>query len=708
MRIPAAFAHATTWVPMLVVLAIGIVAVLWMWRLAKTVLRAVEQNDATLDQRLTESQERAGSERPLSERVVGALGNLLEREPGGKRWIVYGSRVDLYEAYGRGCDEELRGYSPVERLLMAMGHSLTGIALLLTFGLIAWVLAAEIPAAIQGVAQTGNSQASQSGTDALQRAVGLMGAKFAVSALGLLLSLLFSLGFEFRRRRIAAAGEASLRRHRDLFVLAEDYRVEQLRSDLGRAQEGMGGLVQAQTAALTERLDGLAGIEPSVRQVGQELHVRLTGLAEVMQAEVARALEALNAQGTAITSRLDQLASIEVSVKDMGNEVRTHLGLLMKQHVADQICDAVADLRVFADQIAQRLEASLTESFTRLAAETIAQLGAALRSIRESIEGRAGSDVERLIEQMRDMMSGGFQAESQQMTQAMASLRDVLPRLEGQLRAITTDVERQMRERGEEQQRLQAELVRQVEGVVSANERSRVGLEALIDRISRYAEESTQQLQGRLAESGEKAVNSLIAGSAEGLRELRLQLGQVNEIATVNVGTFSREVGAAAEHLAGVRRSLEDGLASLRAMAVELNGGLAGARDGLAAAERAGGLFSAAGESISDATRLTEATVSSLGDRLRQEAGVIEAHRALAGQVEKQVMPVLERVFAGHAEAIEEQSRRLQAAWQQLAERVKQTVEACGAGLQDSVEQLAEQVSVLQRQLDRAQGRAGR
>jgi DNA anti-recombination protein RmuC len=306
------------------------------------------------------------------------------------------------------------------------------------------------------------------------------------------------------------------------------------------------------------------------------------------------------------------------------------------------------------------------------------------------------------------MMSGGFQTESQQMTHAMASLRDVLPRLEEQLRTMTTDVDRQMRERSEEQQRLQGELVRQVEAVVSANERSRAGLEELIERIGRYAVESTEQLQGRLAESGEAAVNSLITTSADGLRELRLQLGQVNEVATVNVEAFGREVGAAAEHVASVRKSLEDGLVSLRAMAVELNGGLAGARDGLAAAERAGGLFSAAGESITDATRLTEATVSSLGDRLQQEAGVIEAHRALAGQVEKQVLPALERVFGGYTEALEEQSRLLQAAWQLLAEKVKQTVDACGAGLQDSVEQLAEQVGVLQKQLDRAQGRPGR
>ena len=87
-----------------------------------------------------------------------------------------------------------------------------------------------------------------------------------------------------------------------------------------------------------------------------------------------------------------------------------------------------------------------------------------------------------------------------------------------------------------------------------------------------------------------------------------------------------------------------------------------------------------AGESITDATRLTEATVSSLGDRLQQEAGVIEAHRALAGQVEKQVLPALERVFARYTEALEEQSRRLQDYLSRSAEKVKHTVERAALG----------------------------
>jgi ABC-type transporter Mla subunit MlaD len=179
-------------------------------------------------------------------------------------------------------------------------------------------------------------------------------------------------------------------------------------------------------------------------------------------------------------------------------------------------------------------------------------------------------------------------------------------------------------------------------------------------------------------------------------------MARINEVANGNVSAFGREVAAAAETLAAARTSLADAVNSLAGMAVDLRTGLAGARDGLAAAERAGGVFATAGSSIGEATRHTQEVVSRLGERLHAEAAVIESHKALAAQLEQRVVPALERAFVNYTRAVEEQSRKLQDGWQQLAERVKHTVEACGAGLQDSVQQLVEQVDLLKRQLDRS------
>lgn len=653
----SAFAEGSTWIPMLVVSLMGIAASIVVWRVGESIRSAVRQNDEALDHALETALSPAhGPDRPLAQRLLAPLARLLAEVPRGDggRWVVHGEAAGLYATYLEACDDALRGQRFFERSLITVGHSLTGIALVFTFGLIAWVLASEVPTAIQGVAQTGDARAGQAGTDALQRAVGLMGAKFAVSALGLLLALVFRSVVDGWRARIAEGVSTSLTRHREMFVSAEDYRAERLRTDLARAQASIGEIV------------------------------------------VARA--------EAVTQRLDQLASIEVSVKDMGNEVKSHLGLLMKQHVADQICDAMAELRVFADQVAERLKSGLSESLT----EGLAKLGVALDMIRSTIEGQAKTDVERLISQIRDMMSGGFQAESQQMTDAMAGLRAVLPGLEAQLRRMTDDVDRQMRERTEDQHRLQAELLRQVQGVVDANERSQAALEDLLGRVGRVAEESTEALRTQLSTSGEEAVKGLFEAAGAGVRELKAQLVQINEMATGNVSAFGQEVAVSSRALLSARESLDHALAAVRGMAAELRDGLSGARDSLAAAERAGGTFSNAGIALGDAARRTHEIVVNLGSRLEQEAGVIESHRALAAQLDAQVLPALEKAFAGYTEAIEEQSRKLQQGWLQLAERVKQTVDRCGAGLQESVEQLADQVGLLQKQLDRAQGRPGR
>jgi hypothetical protein len=132
-------------------------------------------------------------------------------------------------------------------------------------------------------------------------------------------------------------------------------------------------------------------------------------------------------------------------------------------------------------------------------------------------------------------------------------------------------------------------------------------------------------------------------------------------------------------------------------MASDLRAGLSGARDTLVVAERAGGAFSTASGTLADATRRTHDVVANLGNRLDQEASVIEAHRTLSEQISSHVLPALEKAFALYTDAIEEQSRKLQDGWLGLAERVKETVDRCGIGLQESVDQLAEQVELLRK-----------
>lgn len=657
-HVPSAFQHWSTWAPLLVVLCLAVFAFLEFARVARAVRRAVQENDKALDQSLAVAvQPPKGPSRTTGRQLLSRLGRILQRQPQseGSRWIVSGTQADVESIYVEACDDALNGSGGWSQFFIGVGHSLTGVALVFTFALIAWVLVTEVPAAIQGVAQSGNAQASQSGTDALQRAVGLMGAKFVVSALGLFLALLFRGFTSLKRDEIVSGVEASLSRHRDLFVVAEAQRGEMLRSDLRRAQE--------------------------------ELQQSLASSTDV------------------VTQRLDQLASIEVSVKDMGNEVKAHLGSLMKQHIADQICEAVADLRVFVDQIVQRLESSLTESFTHLATDGISKLTSTLAAIQETIERQTKSDVEKLIVQMREMLSGGFESESRQMTQAMTSLKDVLPRLEGQLRGLTEDMAREMRARAEDGQRAQAELGRQVEGLVAASRQSQAAMDELLLRIGRVAEESTGALHRKLSSSGEALIERFLSASEAGVNNLRTEFGRLIEMASENVSGFSREVSGTRDDLAGARALLQEALGDLRAMTIELRDGVDGTRTGLAAAERTANTFSGAGNVIHEAARRSQDAVRDLGERLGQESELVSKHGALATQIQELLVPALERMFVGYTEAMEEQARQLHDSWQQLAERVKQTVDACGAGLQEGVEQFADQVQILQKQLDRPDGK---
>jgi ABC-type transporter Mla subunit MlaD len=654
-HMPAAFEHPSTWAPMLFMLLLGILTSLTLVRAARNVRRAIEENDKRFSGTLALAlRGPEGGAQTDGRRLLAGFGGIVEpTHADEKRWAVQGTQTELEQIYADACDDALQGEGLWTRLVIGIGHSLTGVALILTFALIAWVLVTEVPGAIQGVAVSGESQ---EGTVALQRAISLIGAKFVVSALGLALSLVFRGLLAWERGQIAAAVHASLRRHRSLFVGADAYRFDLLRADLNSGQGQLREAVLASTESVSERLL--------------------------------------------------QLGSIEVSVKDMGNEVKAHLGSLMKQHVADQIADAVGELRAYADQVVQRIESGLTESFTRLVTSGVEQLTATLVAIRETIERQTQSDIERLIGEMRDMMTGGFETESRQMAQAMTSLTEVLPRLETQLRGLVVDMSREMQARTDEGQRVHLELGRQVEGLVAASRNSQQAIEGLLARIAEVTEESTGALHARLSASGEAVVERVLSASEAGVSNLRGEFGRLVQVAGENIATFSRQVDTTRESLAGVRSMFQDALADLRAMATDLHTSLDGARNGLVTAERTANTFASAGGLIHEMARTTQDTVRTLGDRLGEEAELVAKHGALARQIREVVVPAFEQVFVAHADGTAEQVRKLHESWQQLAERVRETVDACGAGLQESVEQLAEQVELLRELLKpRANGR---
>src|SRR5262245_32050871 len=168
-RVDHPFGDPTTWVPMLLVVLLGIAALIAFRRVAQSVHSAILRSDESLDDGLATASSVAGRGRSLPERLLAPLARLLAEapRPDGGRWVVHGDASALYTSYLDACEDALRGHGRLGRFFIFAGHSLTGIALVLTFALIAWVLASQVPIAILGVSQPSTGHGGQAGTDAL-------------------------------------------------------------------------------------------------------------------------------------------------------------------------------------------------------------------------------------------------------------------------------------------------------------------------------------------------------------------------------------------------------------------------------------------------------------------------------------------------------------------------------------------------------------
>ena len=417
------------------------------------------------------------------------------------------------------------------------------------------MLAKDVPLAIQNVAGDAtaapevNAALQRLGNDALQRAVGSIGAKFTVSAAGLLFSLVFRVVEGWARSAIYEAARQLGHANRTLFVSQEAHRFSVVRDSLAaiRAESAEGTAKQTQALVAA-----LVAVEREVHQGDIQLVASLGAVKQQVQ------------EGDkAVVAALAGLSSIEVSVKAMGAEVTAHLGSILKQHVADQICDALADLRAFAQEQTE----NLAKAFGAITAEENAKLRESMDGVQRTIAEQSKSDVGKLVEQMRDMMSGGFQSESQNMTSAMAALRDVLPKLEEQMRRMTEDVDREMRERGEVSGRMQSELLQQLERALATSQSSQQESQAALQRPLLATEQSAGALQARIVGTGEEMVGRLMGASSQGLADVRAKLEAIGEATNGTAAEFLREVSATKRSLEESRTALADNVNAVRQLA---------------------------------------------------------------------------------------------------------------------------------------------
>jgi uncharacterized phage infection (PIP) family protein YhgE len=366
----------------------------------------------------------------------------------------------------------------------------------------------------------------------------------------------------------------------------------------------------------------------------------------------------------------------------------------MKQSVADQICIKLAEISGYADKAVTRMQDTLSQNFAQATAHEMEQVRNTLDTIRAAIADQGKGQIGSLIENMRDMMSGGFRSESQGMVEAMSGLRDAIPKLDAQLRNMASDVDRDFRERNESTHRIQRELLTQMQATLASNREAQATSQEAVARLLENAQSSTVDLQNRIANSGEEMVTRLVNTAMSNFGDLRNQFEKLNQLAAGNVGDFSREVGAARDALAGTRTGLEGTLAIIQVMADKLRNGLDGSVAAATHTRQAMETYERATQLVQSTTERLTTSLTGLDERLRKEENLLVQQRDLA----ERILPTL---LTKYLEMIDQQSNQIRRAWSELAEKVEITVARSGDALSEGVGDLGEQVEQLKNALEK-------
>lgn len=399
--------------------------------------------------------------RPL---VRAIRGHVVGADPSSGRFVL-----------GRSLEALRRDY--VEETLSQhwafwSGGALTGVALICTFLLIALVMTGDVGAAVRESASAGSDGASH-----LSDAVEALGGKFFISAAGVAGSVLLLITSNLVRARTLRAADhptpelgacfATLEAHQWQLRLAE---LEDLRAERAAAADR-----HAESRALLASLD----------------------------------------------ARIEKLHSIEVSVKAIGNEVSANLKHVMKDAMGEQLRALLTDTMVVVDQIATRVQESLSDSFGRQLAQLAEGMSQALAGLQRAVEGQGQLQLEKILAQLQNTVSGGFQAESQRMMTVLERFASAVPELQHQLTEMTG--------------KLAEESSGLVGQVLSA---SRTEIEAIVRELRNAAESSASRYeaidtQAAAAGLAVSQASEALATSARSLLETASQTAAVLEQARV-------------------------------------------------------------------------------------------------------------------------------------------------------------------------------
>ncbi|WP_216617717.1 hypothetical protein [Corallococcus carmarthensis] len=644
-------------IALLALLSLG--AVVERWRRLRNAIQTLEQK---LEQLLTGRLQEPG-DRGESRALWRAVREQLVFPPG--RQEVPGP-VLMRSSPSRELRETCRALFR-HSLGHGIGRNLTGIALVMTFGLLGVVLVGPVQEALTSTGGSGHSQ-----SDLLSQAIGKMGAKFFISATGLVGTLFFQMIAFFCERKLLG-------------------RLDAMRLGFEKYTRTLDA---HEIALASARGDSLGSLKTELVQTRREL-----------------------------AEQLSQLESVNVSIQGIGTEVQAHFGKMMKEEVGDVITRQLSAVEKAVRDIATDLQRSISTNFTASLQLEMASIKAHLDGIQQALVGQQEHDLGRILEQLRDTVSGGFHSQSQDMARQMAGLVEVLPQLEKQLGAMTQMLGNQARQWGSENQRAVEALGEKVSELVGSFDGVRDNMEKAVAQVLRSATTASvdlgrqnQQVVDQLAGSVSNIVGSfqgvltrmqessdqMVRATAHVSRDMHAsavqqsgilndQLAELRARSEADVGHFQARADAFA-------KAMEQSQDGLRSVTKQLNDTV----DKLAAASRSAGETHhkagvVSGKMDEVAQRLID-TARSFQQLSQERSGVVKQEEMLLNaqrEALERVTPVLNGLTRTYEESISKQVQLLSSQWTQVVSKVDSALGRSSNEFFQGVEELADVVNQL-------------
>jgi hypothetical protein len=591
------------------------------------------------------------------------------RAPGGDaRWCA---DADAWRTIEHNAITLLDGEHPLGRLFCGAARHLTGVALVATFLLIGIVLARDVPDAIgtplaaDGVISTSNA--------ALRHAVQLIGSKFLISALGLLLSLIYS-GLESRTAATISGQIHTLHRDfADRFTTREELQTEAVVGAITKLEAPLGYLSSAQVSLQSVAVsasEAPAAIANAVQ----------AALEPVLQARFATAVHALNTHHTSESDAT--IAALEKAERAIVSGLTAVRDTVQKQAKSDleallkQLRDVV---NTGYDEEAGRLRAALAELTS-----AIPLLDERLRQLVSDVDGTLGRQAELIIE--RETALGD---------RITASLATVA----GQLEAVG--------ERAEGYARSAEKMLDDVVALSAAH------LEVIEKALAERAAGSIAHL-ATLGEKAAKAANDAVAKATESrFKAIEKKFQEETKSFSAGLGSTSKAFGSMAlETVEATAATLKQAVSDMTGAAEMMQRTHADAARTLneasstlvavsapsaAVAEENRALQAAAKETVAEFRAAALALKSTLMQATAFETKALETQRQF-------VEDIIPQSVEKHRLAIEASVAQHQKHMLQLVERVEKATKATGERIADQVARLADVIDSYESDDDDGEG----